>query len=143
MTTKAAIDSLSDLVHQLIRSAATKDDLAKLATKEDLKGLASKEDLKAMKEEVKADVNELMDFRFGQMDQKLKSTTEGNSKIVQDYEARIQQVERHLKEERETNRIKQVMNDMYNRRLNILLLGEEDNKVTETRDETEEKYGKF
>ena len=32
---------------------------------------------------------------------------------------------------------------MYNRRLNILLLGEEDNKVTETRDETEEKYGKF
>ena len=139
MGTKAAIDSLTELVNIFISSAPTKDDFSKLATKDDLKGLASKEDLTAMKEEVKADVNQLMDFRFGQMDQKLKSTTEANSIIVKNYEARIQQVESHLKEERERNRVKQVMNDMYNRRLNILLFGIEDDKDTETRDESEKK----
>ena len=135
--TKAAIDDLARLVNTLINTAATKDDLSNLATKADIQGLASKEDLKAMKEEVTSEVNELIDFKFGQMDEKLNATTAANNVVVNEYENRIRQVEHCLKVERESNRAKQIMYEMYNRRLNFITLGLDDDKNFESRDESE------
>ena len=135
--TKAAIDDLARLVNTLINTAATKDDLSNLATKADIQGLASKEDLKAMKEEVTSEVNELIDFKFGQMDEKLNATTAANNVVVNEYENRIRQVEHCLKVERESNHAKQIMNEMYNRRLNFITLGLDDDKNFESRDESE------